>query len=780
MKGQKFTDFTDEDFQKHLRFLTKLEVENQLNHVYQLPNLYRQSQEILNTTDLDKKHSDYVQKAQLLELIIAEKSQIFYKLLAKINRSNLENLEYSRTEPENPKPNTLYLTPDFMNIDGVQIKYSDQYLGQRGSYFYTGSIEMFSDSGVFFSESGMTLITSVSEDGETRVNKVNDLQLGVERLFKSSSRPIETEYYPLVDEVELEETASHKVYRTNPEAGKPSFYVIKFLERKFTIYGDFSFDEETGDEYCPKAVQVTFDDKKLGSGVILEKIVGEYEKNRFKNCYFFDKERDCLVYEERGKNGKIVGRVVSNANDTTKVVSIDREEYKNLNLDKIAGMREEDLEHFQIVINKANQSHEGEPDILEGNLKCFVALNYQNLELESIRLNQEQKSSSIFTLQTNSVDGELRLEELQELNSHQKTDNQSNSSAPEILQNGLILQDGGPGKQFRFEGTAINYRPNGQGSIKFPEICVFEGEFRNSQISDGTMKQLKSGDKLIGKFLGNKLNDQIGRIEYSDGSVYTGNVVNSRPHGVGELTLPAHQRAYEGEFVEGLPNGAGKTTFDSGDVYRGAHQNGMIFGKGKLDRANGDVYRGQFRQDSQNGFFILAQGRFARNGGTEPVEGVFEIDLTENGDDSDGNEGGSARDGEEGGKGAGSPSIGSEVLRLSGLGPLNSLIFSMARKQVFGSKLLLSSSENWNRSQRGENHFLSRFENGFSEMYSSPLRVAFGESGRSHKFLDPKSWKLTSSLSSKSYFSTQSAKLRGLKNQFGFRFFKGLAKRRGF
>ena len=112
-------------------------------------------------------------------------------------------------------------------------------------------------------------------------------------------------------------------------------------------------------------------------------------------------------------------------------------------------------------------------------------------------------------------------------------------------------------------------------------------------------------------------------IQYSDGCIYTGEVVNGKRHGRGTLTWSngdiyegdwkgdkrtgkgkytwSNGDIYEGDFVDGNCTGKGKYTWSNGDIYEGDFVDGNCTGKGKKIWENGDIYEGDWKDDKRTG-----------------------------------------------------------------------------------------------------------------------------------------------------------------------------------
>ena len=94
---------------------------------------------------------------------------------------------------------------------------------------------------------------------------------------------------------------------------------------------------------------------------------------------------------------------------------------------------------------------------------------------------------------------------------------------------------------------------------------------------------------------------KIERIEFDNGDVYEGEMVNGLRHGKGKYTW-ANGDVYEGEYKDGKYHGQGKYTSSKGWVYEGQFTDGQITGKGKITYATGAVYEGELLKGNKNGF----------------------------------------------------------------------------------------------------------------------------------------------------------------------------------
>ena len=87
---------------------------------------------------------------------------------------------------------------------------------------------------------------------------------------------------------------------------------------------------------------------------------------------------------------------------------------------------------------------------------------------------------------------------------------------------------------------------------------------------------------------------------YPDGSLYVGEMLDSAPHGKGEMVAINGDR-YKGEWENGKRHGMGELEMDSGLIYNGPWKFGARHGWGKLVMPNGDIYEGEWEHGRLNG-----------------------------------------------------------------------------------------------------------------------------------------------------------------------------------
>ena len=77
---EKDFSFTEEQIQKHLRFLTKEDIETSIEDLRNQPHPYHHKEELLNTDRLDKKLREYLAEGRQLREKVNSRGEIFFKL----------------------------------------------------------------------------------------------------------------------------------------------------------------------------------------------------------------------------------------------------------------------------------------------------------------------------------------------------------------------------------------------------------------------------------------------------------------------------------------------------------------------------------------------------------------------------------------------------------------------------------------------------------------------------------------------------------------------------
>ncbi len=109
-------------------------------------------------------------------------------------------------------------------------------------------------------------------------------------------------------------------------------------------------------------------------------------------------------------------------------------------------------------------------------------------------------------------------------------------------------------------------------------------------------------------------------VNYSDGSTYSGTIVDGRKHGTGRFVF-ANGDEYAGEFRNDLREGRGVYHYASGARYDGEFLAGKRQGAGTYVYANGDEFTGTFKAGRKDG-----PGLYVYSDGTR-VTGIWKNDV---------------------------------------------------------------------------------------------------------------------------------------------------------
>ena len=111
-----------------------------------------------------------------------------------------------------------------------------------------------------------------------------------------------------------------------------------------------------------------------------------------------------------------------------------------------------------------------------------------------------------------------------------------------------------------------------------------------------------------------------GKLTFSDGVVYEGELMQKHPNGKGKMIWP-DGATFEGQFLNGCRVN-GQFHYPNGVIYEGGFQKNMRQGTAKEVYPNGDMFVGEFLNDKRKkGIYTYADGRV--------FEGEFEDGLSE-------------------------------------------------------------------------------------------------------------------------------------------------------
>lgn len=115
-----------------------------------------------------------------------------------------------------------------------------------------------------------------------------------------------------------------------------------------------------------------------------------------------------------------------------------------------------------------------------------------------------------------------------------------------------------------------------------------------------------------------------GKVKYSDGSVYEGNLQGFLKNGQGTLTL-ADGSKYIGGFENDLYSGSGELTLADGTTYKGGFAKGLYEGQGEITKNGKTIYSGEFKNGEKHGTGTL----YYENG--DSFTGTFENGMRKSG-----------------------------------------------------------------------------------------------------------------------------------------------------
>ncbi|CAI2362057.1 unnamed protein product [Moneuplotes crassus] len=124
---------------------------------------------------------------------------------------------------------------------------------------------------------------------------------------------------------------------------------------------------------------------------------------------------------------------------------------------------------------------------------------------------------------------------------------------------------------------------DGKGVIKYPDLSVFSGHFKNNCAAGLGRLILSTGDVYEGEW--------AEAHHPPDDSPFM--ILKSWPHGEATF-IKLNGDHYSGEWSKGMKCGYGKQAFQDGSEYNGYYENDMMNGGGILRSPDGQTYNGNF------------------------------------------------------------------------------------------------------------------------------------------------------------------------------------------
>ncbi|CAD8206866.1 unnamed protein product [Paramecium pentaurelia] len=109
----------------------------------------------------------------------------------------------------------------------------------------------------------------------------------------------------------------------------------------------------------------------------------------------------------------------------------------------------------------------------------------------------------------------------------------------------------------------------------------------------------QNGDVYEGELL-NDLKDGLGTYYYENGEKFDGLFSEDLIHGYGKYYFIGGHK-YEGDWYQGEKSGMGILDFSTGDRYIGGFYKDAFDGDGTFEYKNGDVFKGKWKKGKKNG-----------------------------------------------------------------------------------------------------------------------------------------------------------------------------------
>ena len=134
-----------------------------------------------------------------------------------------------------------------------------------------------------------------------------------------------------------------------------------------------------------------------------------------------------------------------------------------------------------------------------------------------------------------------------------------------------------PNSKAVYTGSWKKGKPEGKGSLRWPDGEHFKGDFKNGYMDGFGTYHFNDGRIYVGEIKKDERHGQ-GTTSWPDGEKYEGEYKNDQMHGYGILIVPGDDKnkgyKYEGEFKNDLPHGNGKYFFIDGRVFEVKMRNG--------------------------------------------------------------------------------------------------------------------------------------------------------------------------------------------------------------
>jgi hypothetical protein len=126
-------------------------------------------------------------------------------------------------------------------------------------------------------------------------------------------------------------------------------------------------------------------------------------------------------------------------------------------------------------------------------------------------------------------------------------------------------------------------------------------ETKKKQGEDDERQRLEDERRKVAEVDRLKHTDKAsGRVEYTNGHVYVGGLLNGQPQGQGRMDYADNENdilSYEGQWANGKHEGLGKKVWMDDLWYQGEWKNGTMHGQGVCHVNEVDIMEGRFEED---------------------------------------------------------------------------------------------------------------------------------------------------------------------------------------
>ncbi|OMJ65261.1 hypothetical protein SteCoe_38668 [Stentor coeruleus] len=145
--------------------------------------------------------------------------------------------------------------------------------------------------------------------------------------------------------------------------------------------------------------------------------------------------------------------------------------------------------------------------------------------------------------------------------------------------------------------------------VEYIDGSTYTGQYKKSLRSGIGEFITKEGETYDGKWENDQKSGK-GCYKYNNGDIYFGEWSGDNINGKGRFKSESLGEFYDGDWIAGKKDGFGKANFKNEMIYEGYWITNEMDGKGKMTWPQGHVYEGQFKKN-----FLSGKGRFTMKSG---------------------------------------------------------------------------------------------------------------------------------------------------------------------